>query len=97
MPAIIATVGVILAAVYVLWMYQRMMTGPHGRVRQALPRPGHPGKMGSGSADRGHHRRRLLPKPLLDVINPAVNKTLSTVQVDQFTPAVADKKGEAGQ
>ena len=38
----------------------------------------------------------FFPKPLLDVINPAVDKTLSTVQVDQFTPAVADKKG-AGQ
>jgi len=27
-PAVIATVGMILAAVYILWMYQRTMNGP---------------------------------------------------------------------
>ena len=26
--AVLATVGIILAAIYILWMYQRTMTGP---------------------------------------------------------------------
>ncbi len=28
LPAIVATAGIVLAAIYVLWMYQRTMTGP---------------------------------------------------------------------
>ena len=27
-PAVFATAGIILAAIYILWMYQRAMTGP---------------------------------------------------------------------
>ncbi|MBB2909061.1 NADH-quinone oxidoreductase subunit M [Streptosporangium becharense] len=94
--AVIATTGVILAALYILWMYQRTMTGPAAESVRALP---------------DLNRREIwvvapliaviialgfFPKPLLDVINPAVDKTLSNVQVDQSSSAVAEKKG-AGQ
>ena len=34
-PAILATLGIILAAIYILWMYQRTMTGP---VREQVAR-----------------------------------------------------------
>ncbi|WP_203337234.1 NADH-quinone oxidoreductase subunit M [Nocardioides limicola] len=76
----IAVTGIVLAAIYVLWMYQRMMTGP---VRPAT----------EGFADLS--RRELsavvplvvalvvfgfFPKPLTDVINPAVEDTLVHVE-----------------
>ena len=73
--AVIATVGIVLAALYILLMYQRTMTGRAHRGRQGLPRP------------RRAARRWVVapliaiiialgffPKPLLDVINPAVDR-----------------------
>jgi len=82
--AVIATVGIILAALYVLIWYQRVATGPAAEKVK-------------GFRDLG--RRELLavvplmvllvglgffPKPLLDVINPAVSSTLN--QVGQTDP-----------
>jgi NADH-quinone oxidoreductase subunit M len=82
--AILATASIILAAIYILWMYQRTMTGP---VREGI----------SGMPDL---RARELwavgplialivvlgvyPKPVLDVINPAVHQTL--VQLHSTDP-----------
>ncbi|SRR5712692_7218055 len=82
--AVFATAGIILAAIYILWMYQRTMTGP---VRPEV-------------ADMPDLRARELwavgplialiivlgvyPKPVLDVINPAVSRTL--VQVHSVNP-----------
>ena len=83
-PAILATVGIILAAIYILWMYQRTMTGP----------------VSDDVAGMGDLKARELwavgplialivvlgvyPKPVLDVINPAVHQTL--VQVHSTDP-----------
>jgi NADH-quinone oxidoreductase subunit M len=82
--AVLATAGIILAAIYILWMYQRTMTGP---VRPEV----------SGMKDL--HARELwaigplvlliivlgvYPKPVLNVINPAVRSTL--VQVHSTDP-----------
>ena len=85
-----ATAGIILAAIYILWMYQRTMTGP---VREEV-------------ADMPDLRPRELwavgpliallivfgvyPKPLLDVINPAVHDTLSQVHVTDPRPQHPD-------
>ena len=81
-----ATAGIILASIYILWMYQRTMTGP---VREEV-------------ADMPDLRARELwavgpliallvvfgvyPKPLLDLINPAVHDTLSQVHVTDPVP-----------
>jgi NADH-quinone oxidoreductase subunit M len=90
-PAVIATVGIILAAVYVLWMYQRTMNGP---------------TVESVKGMHDLSRRELAavapilaiivalgfyPKPVLDVINPAVKHTMSRVQMQDPTPTVAEK------
>ncbi|HYK26995.1 MAG TPA: NADH-quinone oxidoreductase subunit M [Streptosporangiaceae bacterium] len=77
--AILATLGIILAAIYILWMYQRTMTGP---VRPEV-------------ADMTDLKPRELwavgplilliialgvyPKPVIDIINPAVHSTLTGV------------------
>jgi NADH-quinone oxidoreductase subunit M len=87
--AVIATLGIILAALYILLTYQRMFTGP---VRDF-------------SADwRDASAREIwvlapliavivvlgfYPKPVLDVLNPAVARTMNTVHVTDPAPTVA--------
>ena len=79
--------GIILAAIYILWMYQRTMTGP---VRDEV----------TGMPDL--RPRELLavvplvvlligagvyPKPVLDIINPAVQVTMAQVHMTDPEPA----------
>jgi NADH-quinone oxidoreductase subunit M len=90
--AIVATVALVLSAIYILWLYQRMMGGPV--------------KEGQGTI-RDLARRELVvvaplialllllgiyPKPALDVITPAVSHT---VVYEAPTPLVADHEGGA--
>ena len=87
LPAILATSAIILAAIYILWMYQRAMTGP---VRDEV----------AGMKDL--RPRELLavaplvvlligagvyPKPVLDIINPAVRVTMAQIHVTDPVPA----------
>ncbi|MGE2712845.1 NADH-quinone oxidoreductase subunit M [Mycolicibacterium litorale] len=83
--AVLAATALVLSAVYVLWMYQRMMTGPvtegNERLRDLVPRE---------LAVVAPLIVLLLvlgvyPKPALDVIDPAVGHTLTTI--DQPDPA----------
>ncbi|MGY2060705.1 proton-conducting transporter transmembrane domain-containing protein, partial [Nocardia gipuzkoensis] len=86
--AIIATSALVLAAVYVLWMYQRMMTGPvkagNERVSDLVPRelvvvaPLLAALLFLGA----------YPKPVLDLINPAVAGTLTTIGQHDPGPTV---------
>ncbi len=88
--AVIASVALVLSAIYILWLYQRMMTGPVTRGNDTV---------------RDLGTRELLvvtplialliglgvyPKIALDVINPAVAHTLTTVGVSDPAPAVAE-------
>ena len=79
--AVIATTGIILASLYILWLYQRTMTGPlkpgcedikdlTGREVVAVA-PLVALIIGLG----------VFPAPALDVINPAVDQTLAVVGV----------------
>ncbi len=84
--AVVATLGIVLAALYILWLYQRTMTGP---VRDEV-------------AKTPDLRRRevavvtplialilvigVFPKPLVDVIDEEVEPTLVEVDVDQPDP-----------
>jgi NADH-quinone oxidoreductase subunit M len=82
-----AVAGIILAAIYILWMYQRTMNGPVAESVSAMP---------------DLKLRELLavvplvaliialgvyPKPILDVINPAVNTTMNQVGAHDPVPA----------
>jgi NADH-quinone oxidoreductase subunit M len=88
--ATFATAGIILAAIYILWMYQRTMNGP-------TPQP-----VAADLAGKDLKARELLavvplvaliiamgvyPKPVLDVINPAVRSTMSQIHVTDPVPA----------
>ena len=95
-PAIIATFGIILAAIYMLWMYQRTMTGP---VAEKV----------KGMKDLNMREIAAIaplvillvffgfyPKPLLNVIDPAVKHTMSNTQVTDPKPAVPAAAGQKG-
>jgi len=87
--AVVAALALVLSAVYVLWMYQRMMTGPVTDGNEKLPdlRP-----------------RELVvvaplialllalgvyPKVALDIINPAVEHTLTSIHQSDPAPALS--------
>jgi NADH-quinone oxidoreductase subunit M len=84
--AVFATVGIILAALYILLMYQRTMQGPLSRAHEAM---------------RDLRPREVLavapllalmiffgfyPKPLTDIITPAVNATMHDAGVKDPAP-----------
>ena len=88
--AIIATLGIILAAIYILWMYQRTMTGP---VRAGV----------AGMKDLGGREvlaiapvlaiiiaMGFFPNPVLDIINPSVDQTMTVVGSTDPVPAIAE-------
>ncbi|MBH0777757.1 NADH-quinone oxidoreductase subunit M [Nocardia bovistercoris] len=77
--AVVATVALVLAALYILWLYQRMMTGPvregNEKLYDLVPRelavvvPLIAALIFLG----------VYPKPVLDFIDPAVHQTLTTI------------------
>ena len=88
--AVCATIALVLSALYVLWMYQRMMTGPVTEGNENV---------------RDLGRRELVvvapliallialgvyPKIALDVINPAVTATLTSIHQSDPAPTVAE-------
>src|SRR4051812_17189182 len=86
--AVVATFGIVLAAVYVLWMVQRTI---HGPVREGV----------EGFRDLGSREAWVIapvmvviialgvyPKPLLDVINPSVKTTIAPVRSHDPNPSV---------
>jgi NADH-quinone oxidoreductase subunit M len=80
--------ALVLSAIYMLWLYQRMMTGP----------------VATGNEKIGDLRARELvvvapliallfvlgvyPKPVLDIINPAVENTMTTIGQHDPAPSV---------
>jgi NADH-quinone oxidoreductase subunit M len=90
--AAFAVSGIVLAAIYILWMYQRTMTGP--------VRPGVVGMRDLNLREVTALAPLLLlivvlgffPKPLLDVINPSVDHTISEVGTQDSPPEVTEGK-----
>ncbi|MFJ4653750.1 NADH-quinone oxidoreductase subunit M [Nocardia sp. NPDC088792] len=86
--AIFAASALVLAALYVLWMYQRMMTGPvkkgNEKLYDLLPRemvvvvPLIAALLFLG----------VYPKPILNAVDPAVANTLTTIGQHNPAPAV---------
>jgi NADH-quinone oxidoreductase subunit M len=82
--AILATASIILAAIYILWMYQRTMTGPVREEVSGMPDLGARELWAVGPLIALIVVLGVYPKPVLDVINPAVHQTL--VQVHSTDP-----------
>ncbi len=91
--AAVAVPAIVLAAIYILWMYQRTMTGP---VREGVL-----GMPDLNIREIAAVAPLLLlivvlgffPKPLLDIINPSVEHTMSEVGLTDPQPKVTE--GEA--
>ena len=71
-----ATAGIILAAIYILWMYQRTMTGPVREQVARMPDLKARELWAVGPLIALIIAFGVYPKPLLDIINPAVHQTL---------------------
>lgn len=88
--AAVGSTALVLSSIYMLWLYQRVMTGPvtpgNERIRDLVP-------------------RELLvvtplialllflgfyPKPALDIINPGVEHTLTTIGQTDPAPLTAE-------
>ncbi|MCP9274607.1 NADH-quinone oxidoreductase subunit M [Mycolicibacterium sp. CAU 1645] len=94
--AVFAALALVLSALYILWAYQRMMTGPvtagNDKLRDLVPREllvvapliGLLLVLG------------VYPKPALDVINPSVDHTLTTIGVQDPAPRIADGDEQFG-
>jgi NADH-quinone oxidoreductase subunit M len=84
--AVLATVGIIFAALYILLMYQRTMQGPlsavHARMRDLRPRE----ILAVAPLLALMVFFGFYPKPLTDIITPAVNATMHDVGVHDPAP-----------
>jgi len=93
--AAIATIGIVLAALYILLMYQRVFTGPRP-VTTAAAEPRDLGlreKVVVAPIIASFLLLGFFPKPVLDLVNPAVGKTLELVGVTD--PAPTNASGSA--
>jgi NADH-quinone oxidoreductase subunit M len=89
--AVFAVTALVLSAIYVLWLYQRVMTGP---VKDGNDRIGD--LVGRELVVVAPLIALLLvlgvyPKPALDVINPAVSHTMTTIGQHDPAPKVVAK------
>lgn len=97
--AVIATFGVVLSAIYMLWLYQRVAGGPPSEGVKSLAELNGREKWVMAPLIAVILALGVYPKPLFDVINPSVTQTLSIAGVTQDpepTLNVAVQKG-AGQ
>ncbi len=84
--AIIATVGIILAALYVLILVQRSLHGPIAPGNENLPDLSRREKYAIAPVLAVIIVLGFFPKPLLDVINPTVVQTMQVVGVTDPAP-----------
>jgi NADH-quinone oxidoreductase subunit M len=89
---LVAAFGVtalVLSAVYMLWLYQRVMTGPvtrgNERIRDLVPRE----LIVVAPLIALLVVLGVYPKPVLDLINPAVSNTMTTIGQHDPAPSVA--------
>jgi NADH-quinone oxidoreductase subunit M len=93
LAAAFGVTALVLSSIYILWLYQRLMTGPvadgNERIRDLVPReilvvaPLIVLLLVLG----------IYPKPVLDIINPAVGNTMTVI--GQHDPAPTVRPGTA--
>ena len=93
----IAVLGIVLAAVYVLVMYQRTMTGPTRPGLEAMPDLNVREVLAVAPLMVGLVFLGFYPQPLLDVINPVTEATMSHVGTTDEAPTVPATGEEAHQ
>ena len=94
--AVAATVGTILAAIYILWLYQRTMTGPVRPETEKFTDLKARELWAVGPLIALIIFFGFVPQPLLNIINPAVHHTLVQVHATDPVPphpAAVTQKG----
>jgi NADH-quinone oxidoreductase subunit M len=95
--AVAATVGIILAAIYILWLYQRTMTGPVRPGLEKMPDLKARELWAIGPLIALIVVLGVYPQPVLKIINPAVHQTLAQVHsTDPVPPHPATAVGNEG-
>jgi NADH-quinone oxidoreductase subunit M len=89
--AVVGTFGIILAAVYVLWMVQRTLHGPVAREVEGFRDLSLREAWIIGPVIAVIFALGVYPKPLLDIINPAVQSTNSVVRPVDPVPSVPER------
>jgi NADH-quinone oxidoreductase subunit M len=87
--SIVATTGVVLAAIYVLWTYQRVFTGPPREELVAMPDLRSRERWAVAPLVALMIVLGFFPGPALDLVRPPANQTLQQVGV-QDVPANAE-------
>jgi NADH-quinone oxidoreductase subunit M len=95
--AVFAATALVLSAIYILWMYQRMMTGPvregNDGVHDLLPRE----LVVVAPLIALLLVLGVYPKIALDVINPAVSHTLTTIGQQDPAPTISHTTAEGAK
>jgi NADH-quinone oxidoreductase subunit M len=95
--AVAATVGIILAAIYILWMYQRTMTGPVKPGLETMPDLRARELWAVGPLLALIVVLGVFPQPVLKIINPSVHQTLAQVHsTDPVPPHPVTAVGHEG-
>jgi NADH-quinone oxidoreductase subunit M len=93
LAAAFGATALVLSSIYMLWLYQRVMTGPvaqgNERVRDLVPRE----VVVVAPLIALLLVLGVYPKPVLDIINPAVGNTMATI--GQHDPAPTVRPGVA--
>ncbi|WP_067651657.1 NADH-quinone oxidoreductase subunit M [Nocardia harenae] len=86
--AVAAAGALVLAAIYILWLYQRLMTGPVREENAKLPDLVPRELLVVAPLLAALLFLGVYPKPVLEVVDPAVRQTLTSVGVQDPAPAV---------
>ena len=87
--AVIATFGIVLAALYILWMYQRTMTGePAEEIKQTMTEINKRELVAISPLIAVIIALGFVPQVALNVINPAVSQVQDYVDVTDSQPAI---------
>jgi NADH-quinone oxidoreductase subunit M len=93
--AVIATAGIVLAALYVLWMYQRTMQGPlNPALKPTMPDLTRREAWAIGPVLALVVVLGVYPKPVLDIITPAVQATMQDAGASDPAPAAISGGGK---
>ena len=84
--AVAATVAIILAAIYILWMYQRTMTGPVREEVRNFPDLRARELWAVGPLIALIIALGVYPQPILNIINPAEHRTMVAVHATDPVP-----------
>ena len=88
LAAAVGVVALVLSSIYILWLYQRVMTGPvtagNERIRDLMPRE----ILVVAPLILLLLVLGIYPKPVLNIINPAVGNTMATIGAHDPAPIV---------